>query len=113
MLRNLVEAACARAGIKDVHVEPRSTSSKCAVCGSSIRRLVRHKAVCERCSCVWYADANAALNILLLGSSKGHGAGATPLKPLALRWNRHRWVSRFESAVGTSFRTVSGSRRAA
>ncbi|MCF6097452.1 transposase [Thermovorax subterraneus] len=101
MLRNLVEAACARAGIKVVPVEPRGTSSKCAICGFPIKRLVRHKAVCEKCGCVWHADANAALNILFLGSSKGHGAEATPLKPLAFRWNYHRWVSRFESAAGT------------
>ncbi|KXG74314.1 hypothetical protein AN618_23370 [Fervidicola ferrireducens] len=111
MLRNLVEAACARAGIKVVPIEPRGTSSKCAVCGSPIRRLVRHKAVCERCGCVWNADANAALNILLLGSSKGHGAEATPLKPLALRWNYHRWVSCFESTAGT-LHAASGSRMA-
>jgi putative transposase len=111
MLRKLVEAACARAGIKVVPVEPRGTSSKCAVCGSPIRRLVRHKAVCERCGCVWHADANAALNILFLGSSKGHGAEATPLKPLALRWNYHRWVSRFESTAGT-LHAASGSRMA-
>lgn len=111
MLRNLVEAACARAGIKVVPVEPRGTSSKCAVCGSPIRRFVRHKAVCERCGCVWHADANAALNILLLGSSKGHGAEATPLKPLALRWNCHRWVSRFESTAGM-LHAASGSRMA-
>ncbi|MGQ9498395.1 MAG: RNA-guided endonuclease InsQ/TnpB family protein [Desulfotomaculales bacterium] len=112
MLRNLVEAACARAGVKVVPVEPRGASSRCAVCGSPIRRLVRHKAVCERCGCVWHADANAALNILLLGSSKGHGAEATPLKPLSYRWNRHRWVGRSESAAGTLYAT-SGSRMAA
>ena len=111
-LRNLVEAACARAGIKVVPIEPRGTSSRCAVCGSPVKRFVRHKAVCEKCGCVWHAEANAALNILLLGSSKGHGAEATPLKPLALRWNRHRWVSRFESAVGTLY-AASGSRMAA
>ncbi|MDN5331990.1 MAG: putative transposase [Tepidanaerobacteraceae bacterium] len=101
MLRNLIEAACARAGVKVVFVEPNGTSSKCAVCSSPVKRPVRHKAVCENCGYVWHADANAALNILLLGSSKGHGAEATPLKPLALRWNRHRWVSRFESTAGT------------
>ena len=111
-LRNLVEAACARAGIKVVPIEPRGTSSRCAVCGSPVKRFVRHKAVCEKCGCVWHAEANAALNILLLGSSKGHGAEATPLKPLALRWNRHRWVSRFESAAGTLY-AASGSRMAA
>ena len=111
-LKNLITAACARAGIKVVPVEPRGTSSRCAVCGSPIRRLVRHKAVCERCGRVWHADANAALNILLLGSSKGHGAEATPLKPLALRWDRHRWASRFESAAGTLY-AASGSRMAA
>ncbi|WP_245574436.1 transposase [Desulfovirgula thermocuniculi] len=112
MLKKLVEAACARAGIKVVPVEPHGTSSRCAVCGSPTGRPVRHKAVCKRCGYVWHADANAALNILLLGSSKGHGAEATPLKPLALRWNRHRWVSRFESAAGTP-KTASGSRMAA
>ena len=111
MIKNLIEAACTRVGIKVLPVEPRGTSSRCAVCGSPIRRLVRHKAMCERCGCVWHADANAALNILLLGSSKGHGAEATPLKPLALRWNRHRWVSRFESAAGTLY-AASGSRMA-
>lgn len=113
MLRNLVEAACTRAGIKIIPIEPRSTSSKCAVCGSPVSRPVRHKAVCENCGCVWHADANAALNILLLGPSKGHGAEATPLKPLAYRWNRHRWVSRFESAAGTSSGATSGSRMVA
>ncbi len=66
----------------------------------------------KRCGYVWHADANAALNILLWGSSKGHGAEATPLKPLALRWNRHRWVSRFESSAGTP-KAASGSRMAA
>ncbi|MEM3366287.1 MAG: transposase [Candidatus Methanomethyliaceae archaeon] len=112
MLRNLITAACARAGIKVVPVEPRGTSSRCAVCGSPIRRLVRHKAACSGCGYVWHGDANAALNILLLGSSKGHGAETTPQKPLALRWNRHRWVSRFESAAGTP-KATSGSRMAA
>jgi len=48
----------------------------------------------------------------VLGSSKGHGAEATPLKPLAYRWNRHRWVSGFESAAGTLHAT-SGSRMVA
>ncbi len=112
MLRNLIEAACTRAGIKVVPVEPRGTSSRCAVCGSPVKRPIRHKAVCENCGRIWHADANAALNILLLGSSKGHGAEATPQKPLAFRWNRHRWVSRFESAAGTLYAT-SGSRMAA
>jgi IS605 OrfB family transposase len=112
MLKNLIEAACTRAGIRVVPVEPRGTSSSCAVCGSPVRRPVRHKVACEKCGCVWHADANAALNILLQGSSKGHGAETTPLKPLALRWNRHRWVSRFESAAGT-LKAASGSRRAA
>ncbi|WP_245574260.1 transposase [Desulfovirgula thermocuniculi] len=111
-LRNLIEAACTRAGIRVVPVEPRGTSSRCAVCGSPVKRPARYKVVCERCGCVWHADANAALNILLWGSSKGHGAEATPLKPLALRWDRHRWVSRFESAAGTLYAT-SGSRMAA
>ncbi|ACX53066.1 transposase, IS605 OrfB family [Ammonifex degensii KC4] len=112
MLRNLIEAACARAGIKVVPMEPRGTSSRCAVCGHPVRRPVRHKAVCEKCGKLWHADANAALNILLQGSSKGHGAEATPQKPLAYRWNRHRWVSRFESAAGT-LKAASGSRTAA
>ncbi|MER3401669.1 MAG: transposase, partial [Thermoflexus sp.] len=49
---------------------------------------------------VWHADANAALTLRFLGSSKGHGAEAVPLKPLSFRWNRHRWVSRCESAAG-------------
>lgn len=111
MLRNLIEAACTWAGIRAVPVEPRGTSSICAVCGSPIKRPVRHKAVCKKCGRVWHADANAALNILLSGSSKGHGAEATPLKPLALRWNHHRWVSRFESAAGT-LKAASGSRTA-
>ncbi|WP_245574275.1 RNA-guided endonuclease InsQ/TnpB family protein [Desulfovirgula thermocuniculi] len=111
-LKNLITAACARAGIKVVPVEPRGTSSRCAVCGSPTGRPVRHKAVCKRCGRVWHADANAALNILLLGSSKGHGAEATQLPPLAFRWNHHRWVSRFESAAGTLY-AASGSRMAA
>ncbi|MGQ9513418.1 MAG: hypothetical protein ACUVTA_09640, partial [Thermodesulfitimonas sp.] len=59
-----------------------------------------------------FLKGEAVLNVLLLGSSKGHGAEATPQKPLALRWNRHRWVSRFESAAGTLHAT-SGSRMAA
>ncbi|WP_066354436.1 RNA-guided endonuclease InsQ/TnpB family protein [Fervidicola ferrireducens] len=113
MLRNLIEAACTRTGIRVVPVEPRGTSCRCAVCGSSVRRPVRHKAVCEKCGRVWHADANAALNIILQGSSKEHGAEATPLKPLALRWDRHRWVSRFESAAGTPSGATSGSRMAA
>ncbi|WP_427365713.1 RNA-guided endonuclease InsQ/TnpB family protein [Candidatus Caldatribacterium saccharofermentans] len=112
MLRNLIEAACVRAGIEVIPVEPRGTSSRCAVCGSPLERFVRHKVSCSKCGCVWHADANAAINILFLGSSKGHGAEATPLKPLALRWNRHRWVSRFESAAGTLY-AASGSRMAA
>lgn len=33
MLGNFIEAACTRAGIKVVPVEPRGTSSRCAVCG--------------------------------------------------------------------------------
>jgi len=112
MLRNLLEAACARAGIRVIPVEPRGTSSKCAVCGSPVERPVRRKVVCEKCGRAWHADANAALNMLLLGPSKGRGAEATPLKPLAFRWNRHRWVSRFESAAGTP-KAASGSRMAA
>ncbi len=111
-LRNLIKAACMRAGIRVVPVEPLRTSSRCAACGSPVKRFVRHKALCERCGRVWHADANAALNILLLGSSKGHGAEATPQKPLALRWDRHRWVGRFESAAGTS-KAASGSRMVA
>ncbi|ACX51600.1 transposase, IS605 OrfB family [Ammonifex degensii KC4] len=112
MLRNLIEAACARAGIKVVPMEPRGTSSRCAVCGHPVRRPVRHKAVCEKCGKLWHADANAALNILLQGSSKEHGAEATPQKPLAYRWNRHRWVGRFKPAAGT-LKAASGSRTAA
>jgi len=112
MLRNIIEAACSRHGIRVEMLEPRGTSSTCAVCGSPVKRPVRHKVVCEECGRVWHADANAALEILLQGSSKGHGAEATPLKPLALRWNRHRWVSRFESAAGTP-KAASGSRMAA
>ncbi|MGO0121837.1 RNA-guided endonuclease InsQ/TnpB family protein [Desulfothermobacter acidiphilus] len=112
MLRNLIEAACARAGIKVVPVEPRGTSSRCAVCGHPVRRPVRHKAVCEKCGRMWHADANAALNILLQGSSKEHGAEATPQRPQVLRWNRHRWESRCEPAAGT-LKAASGSRMAA
>nr|WP_240610766.1 transposase [Ammonifex thiophilus] len=112
MLRNLIEAACIRVGIRVEPVEPEGTSSRCAVCGHPVRRPVRHKAVCEECGRVWHADANAALNILLQGSSKEHGAEATPQKPLALRWNRHRWVGRFEPAAGT-LKAASGSRMAA
>ncbi|WP_438316177.1 zinc ribbon domain-containing protein [Candidatus Caldatribacterium sp. SIUC1] len=112
MLRNLIEAACARAGIEVVPVEPHGTSSRCAVCRSPVERFVRHKVACSERGCVWYADANATINILFLGSSKEHGAEATPLKPLTLRWNRHRWVSRFESAAGTLY-AASGSRMAA
>jgi len=112
MLRNLIEAACVRAGIRVIPVKPRGTSSKCAVCGSPVNRPVRRKVVCEKCSCVWHADANAALNILLQGSSKGHGVKAAPRKPLPYRWNYHRWVGRFESAAGTP-KAASGSRMAA
>ena len=105
ILRNLVTAACVRAGIEAVPVEPRGTSSRCAVCGSPLERFVRHKVSCSKCGCVWHA--NAAINILFLGSSKGHGAEATPLEPLAL-W----WVSRFEPAAGMLY-AASGSRMAA
>jgi len=108
MLRRLIEAACARVGVKVVPVKPRGTSSRCAVCGSPVLRPVRHKAVCEKCGCVWHGDANAALNILFQGSSKGHGVEAAPRKPLSLRWNYHRWESRFESAAGTPAGAASG-----
>ncbi len=108
MLRRLVAAACARVGIGVVASAPRGTSSGCAVCGSSVLRPVRYKAVCETCGCVWHADANAALNILLQGSSKGHGVEVAPRKPLSLRWNYHRWESRFASAAGTPTGAASG-----
>lgn len=113
MLRNLIEASCTRFGIKVKPIEPRGTSSKCAVCGHPIKRIARHKAVCKKCNHIWHADANAALNILLQGSSKEHGVEATPLKPLAYRWNRHRWISRFESAAGMSHKTTSSNLMAA
>lgn len=112
LLRRLIEAACSRRGIEVIAVEPKGTSSVCAICGTRVHRPVRHKVVCERCGCIWHADANAALNLLLLGSSKGHGAEAMPRRPLALRWNRHRWVSRRESAAGTLY-AASGIRMAA
>lgn len=64
-------------------VEPRGTSSRCAICGSPVERPVRRKAVCEKGGRVWHADANAAVNMLLQGPSKGHGAEATPRRPQA------------------------------
>ncbi|MCG0278196.1 MAG: transposase [Thermanaeromonas sp.] len=106
MLRKAIEDACVKENIVVVPVEPQGTSSTCAVCGGLINRLVRNKAYCPNCGLVWHADANAALNILLKGSSKGHGAEATPQRPLVLRWNRHRWESRLKSAVGTPLRAA-------
>jgi putative transposase len=101
MLRRLIEAACNRRSIEVQALQPRGTSSTCAVCGAQVQRPVRHKVACKHCSRVWHADANAAYNLLIRGSSKGHGAEAMPQKPLAFRWNHHRWLSRFKSA--TSF----------
>lgn len=100
-LRKAIEAACGKVGILVVPVDPRGTSSRCSACGARVERFARDKVWCPRCLAVWHADANAALNILLKGSSKGHGAKATPLRPQVLRWNRHRWESRRESAAGT------------
>ncbi|WP_245453160.1 transposase [Meiothermus taiwanensis] len=72
------------------------------MCGGKVERQKRNKAACKTCNRTWHADANAALNLYLLGPSKGHGVEATPQRPLALRWNRHRWVGRRESAAKSS-----------
>ncbi|MGI9951273.1 transposase [Moorellaceae bacterium AZ2] len=106
MLRKAIEDACTKENIAVVRVEPRGTSSTCAACGGLVNRFVRNKAYCPICGLVWHADANAALNILLKGSSKGHGVEATPQRPQVLRWNRHRWESRLESAAGTPLRAA-------
>lgn len=113
MLRKAIEAACLKAGVQVVPVEPRGTSSYCAVCGTRLDRFMRNKAYCPRCGLVWHADANAALNILLKGSSKGHGVKAAPQRPQVLRWNRHRWENRLESAVGTPFKAANSVLQAA
>jgi putative transposase len=99
MLLNLIEAACSRVGIRVVADATRD-SLTCAACGSALRRPVRHKVVCRHCSRVWHADANAAAYMLrVLGPSKGRELEASPGKPLAYRWNKHRWTSRAESAA--------------
>lgn len=74
MLNSLIKAACTRFGIKIVFVEPRGTSSRCADCGSSISRFVRHKAACRRCGCVWHARRGAQhLAFGLLEGARGGG----------------------------------------
>ncbi|MHB0885726.1 MAG: RNA-guided endonuclease InsQ/TnpB family protein [Bacillota bacterium] len=95
--RRTLEAALGRVGIRVVAVEARGTSSRCAVCGQPVARPVRHKVVCRHCGTVFHADANAARNILYRAAgfqapSKGDGAEAKAPAPLALRWDRHRWV---------------------
>lgn len=89
--------ALERVGIKVEAVEPRGTSSRCSTCGGLVTRPLRHKVACRRCGTIHHADANAAWNILrraanLEAPSKGDGAEAKALAPIALRWNRHRWV---------------------
>jgi putative transposase len=114
MLRKLIEAECSRAGIAVIPILPDGTSSSCAVCGAPVSRTKRHHAFCPACGRTWHADANAAaLMLRIWGPSKGHGAEATPQRPQALRWNRHRWVSRLESAAGTPGRAASSSRKVA
>ncbi len=95
--RRTLEAALGRVGIRVVTVQARGTSSHCAVCGQPVARPVRHKVVCHHCGTVSHADANAARNILnkaagFQAPSKGDGAEAKAPAPLALRWDRHRWV---------------------
>lgn len=107
MLRKAVEAACLRAGIEVVPVEADGTSSRCSACSGAVQRPKRNRAYCPRCGLAWHADANAALNIMSKGSSKGHGAKAKAPAPAALRWNRHRWVARAKPAAGMSRKTAS------
>jgi putative transposase len=112
MLLNLIEQACSRAGIRVVPDGTRD-SLTCAVCGSTLRRPVRHKVFCRHCSRTWHADANAAAYMLKVsGPSKGRGVEAAPRKPLPYRWNHHRWVSRSESAAGTLYAASSGPKAA-
>ncbi|MGI9951968.1 transposase [Moorellaceae bacterium AZ2] len=113
MLRRAIEDACAKEGIAVVPVEPRGTSYTCAACRGLVNRFARSKAYCPNCGLVRHADANAALNILLKGSSKGHGVEATPQRPQVLRWNRHRWENRLESAVSTPLRAANSGPKAA
>ncbi len=110
LLRKLVAATCARAGIAAIPIPPKGTSSSCAACGTPVSRAKRHRAFCPACGRAWHADANAAaLMLRLWGSSKGHGAEATPQRPSALRWDRHRWVGHLESAAGMPARAASSS----
>ncbi|MGB9791867.1 MAG: RNA-guided endonuclease InsQ/TnpB family protein [Thermacetogeniaceae bacterium] len=112
MLLNLIKQACDRAGIRVVADATRD-SLTCAVCGSSLRRPVRHKVFCKHCGRVWHADANAAAYMLkVLGPSKGRGVEAAPRKPLSYRWNYHRWVGRSESAADTLKAASSGPKAA-
>jgi putative transposase len=112
MLLNLIKQACDRAGIRVIPDGTRD-SLTCAVCELPLRRPVRHKVFCKHCGRVWHADANAAAYMLkVLGHSKGRGVEAAPRKPLPYRWNRHRWVSRSESAAGT-FKVASSGPKAA
>ncbi|MBE0467803.1 MAG: transposase, partial [Candidatus Desulforudis sp.] len=94
MIRNLIVQACGRVRI-EVRADAPKDSLACAACGGALRRYPRHRVLCKHCDRAWHADANAAAHIL--GSSKGHGPEAGPGKPLALRWNKHRWISRAES----------------
>lgn len=112
MLLNLIKQACGRAGIRVVPDGIRD-SLTCTVCGSTLKRFVRHKVFCKHCGRVWHADANAAAYMLkVLGPSKGREVEAAPRKPLPYRWNKHRWVSRSESAAGTLLAASSGQKAA-
>ncbi|WP_353961296.1 zinc ribbon domain-containing protein [Desulfofundulus salinus] len=83
-----------------VAVDPTGTSAVCAACDSPVDRITRHKAFCRECGCIWHADANAALNILLEGPAKRHGVEAETPAPVALRWNRYHWVPHAKSVDG-------------
>lgn len=112
MLLNLIKQACGRAGIKAIPDGIRD-SLTCAVCGSPLRRPIRHKVFCKNCGRTRHADANAAAFMLKVsGPSKGRGVEAAPRKPLSCRWNYHKWVGRFESAAGTLSAASSGPKAA-
>jgi transposase len=70
-------------GIPVIYVNPKRTSSTCAVCGSSISECAGRKVYCPGCKRTADRDENAALNVAKAG------VRFTPLGRHLKRWQRN------------------------
>jgi len=66
-------------GVKVIEVNPKGTSSRCSICGSSLEYLNVHYARCPKCG-VLDRQLNAAVNILKTQDE-------------LLRFGRDRWAN--------------------